>query len=197
MDSMKLKLDAYCFALAEYGFDRDAIRKLQLQSAGMSRSFAIPYIVESLTGRKMSNRAQAKVLQLFTEEDERLRPQMNLFQGARDFLVAMRNRIPLVVVTGTPQEVIDETMHFFSIGVYFREVCGYPPVKAEHLQKQLQKRNLRPEQTLYVGDAIKDFEAAQAVGMPFIGINHGENPFAGLPIEREFRGLGDLVSQFG
>ena len=194
---MRLKLDAYCFALAEFGFPREKIRELQLQTAGISRSLTIPRMVEVLSGKAMSREAQERVLRLFNEEDDRLRTKMMLKQGAREFLVAARNRLPLVVVTGTPQDVIDETIAFFELGSFFREICGYPPAKPEHLRMQLEKRNLRADQALYVGDAVMDFEAALSVGIPFVGVNNGDNPFSGRSIALELKSLGELIPRVG
>ncbi len=192
MDSMVLKLDAYCFALKEYGFSRQKIREQQLLYAGLSRSRALPLMFESLAGTQMSEGALKRVLHLFGEEDDRLRSQMQLKPGTIAFLTEAQKHVPLVVVTGTPQEAIDETIKVFKLAPFFHEVCGYPPIKAEHLQNQLTKHGLKPEQSLYVGDAIQDYKAAQAVRMPFIGINNGDNPFTGLPLDAELKGLKEL-----
>ena len=53
------------------------------------------------------------------------------------------------------------------------------------------------DQAIYVGDAIQDYKAAQAVGLPFVGINNGDNPFEGLPLIAEFSGLGELPGLLG
>lgn len=192
MDSMALKLDAYCFALAEFGFPREQVRGQQLLYAGLSRSRALPLMFASLGGRLITDAEKDRVLALFSQEDDRLREKMKIKTGALEFLNAARSRMPLVVVTGTPQEAIDETMNFFGLKKFFHEVCGYPPIKSEHLQMQLEKRGLRAEETLYVGDAIQDYKAAHTVGIPFIGIDNGDNPFAGLPLLAQFTHLGEL-----
>lgn len=192
MESMTLKLDAYCFALKEYGFAREKIREQQLLYAGLSRSRALPLMFESLAGTGMTTEALKRVLHLFGEEDDRLRPQMQLKSGVLEFLTEAQKRVPLVVVTGTPQEAIDETIKVFELAPFFKEVCGYPPIKTEHLQDQLRKRGLRSGQSLYVGDAIQDYKAAHAAGMPFVGINNGDNPFAGLNLDAELKGLEEL-----
>jgi phosphoglycolate phosphatase-like HAD superfamily hydrolase len=61
------------------------------------------------------------------------------------------------------------------------------------LALQLERRNLRPEQTLYVGDAVMDFEAARSVGIPFVGIDNGDHPFADLPVAAVMQDLGELI----
>jgi phosphoglycolate phosphatase len=192
MDSMILKLDAYCFALKEYGFSREKIREQQLLYAGLSRSRALPMMYASLAGKSLGEEEKERSLRLFAEEDDRLRPKMRLKPGALEFLKKFHARIPLVVVTGTPQEAIDKTIALFELGSFFREICGHPPVKAVHLRNLLSRFQIEPQKTLFVGDAIQDYKAARETDIPFIGINNGDNPFKGLPLQAELHDLEDL-----
>jgi beta-phosphoglucomutase len=181
MDSMTLKLEAYCYALAEFGFSREAVREQQLLYAGLSRSRALPLMFRHLSGgHEISAEAQARVLERFAERDIDLRPRMRLMPGVTGFLEeAARRGMPLAVVTGTPQEVIDGTVDHFGIGKFFREVHGWPPAKAEHLSGLLGRHGLRPDEAIYVGDAVQDYRAAHATGIPFIGVDNGDGPFVG------------------
>jgi phosphoglycolate phosphatase-like HAD superfamily hydrolase len=198
MDSMLLKLDAYCFALAEFGFTREAVLEEQLKYAGLSRSRAVPLMFRGLAGREVTGDEAARILTRFAEEDIRLRPQMHLLPGVEGFLrEAGRREVPLAVVTGTPQEVIDGTVNFFDIRQWFREVHGYPPAKPEHLQGLLTRHGLRPDEALYVGDSIIDIRSANEVGIPFIGVNRGDDPFAGMTMVAEVKGLGEVAGLLG
>ncbi|MEO6098004.1 MAG: HAD family hydrolase [Fibrobacteria bacterium] len=172
MDSMALKLDSYCHAFAGMGFDREAIRALQLASAGLSRQKTIPLMYESLSGQPMPDGVYREALARFTDHDDASRSSMVLMPGAEAFLTAARREgVWLAIVTGTPQEVIEKTVSHFDIGRFFVRVCGSPGGKAEHLGRMLREFGLSAERCLYVGDAIKDQEAAAAVGMPFVGVN--------------------------
>jgi phosphoglycolate phosphatase-like HAD superfamily hydrolase len=194
MDSMGLKLDSYCHAFAGLGFAREDIRRLQLASAGLSRFKTIPYMYETLAGRPMPAEAAELALRRFREHDEESRGKMRLMDGARDFLDAARDRgIPLAIVTGTPQEVIERTLAHFSLGGYFRQVCGTPGSKAEHLSRLAAEAGVDPGDCLYVGDAVKDQEAAMEVGMPFAGVDNGDHPFAPAGLSAETAGLRELI----
>lgn len=194
MDSMGLKLDAYCHAFAGFGFAREDIRRLQLASAGLSRFQTIPYMFGSLTGKPMAPDAAERALQRFREHDEASREKMRLMEGAREFLEAARDRrIPVAIVTGTPQEVIDRTIAHFSLGGYFRQVCGSPGSKPEHLSRLAAEAGLAPRDCLYVGDAVKDQEAAFEVEMPFAGVDNGDHPFRPEGLSAEIAGLGSLI----
>jgi phosphoglycolate phosphatase len=194
MDSMGLKLDSYCHAFAGLGFAREDIRRLQLASAGLSRFKTIPYMYESLTGKPMPADAADRALERFREHDEESRGKMRLMDGAREFLDAARQRgIPLAIVTGTPQEVIDRTIAHFSLGTYFRRVCGSPGSKPGHLSRLVAEAGADARLCLYVGDAVKDQEAAMEVGMPFAGVDNGDHPFGPEGLSAEITGLGSLI----
>lgn len=198
MDSMALKLDAYCFALAEFGFPRERVLEEQLKSAGLSRSRAVPRMFRGLSGRDPTEAEQVRILARFAEEDIRLRPRMRLLPGVEGFLAeAARRDMPLAVVTGTPQDVIDGTMDFFGIRTWFREVHGYPPAKPGHLRGLLERHGLRPGEAIYVGDSIIDIRSANEVGIPFIGVNRGDDPFAGLPLVAEVKALSEVGRLLG
>lgn len=194
MDSMALKLESYCYAFAGMGFATEAIRKVQLASAGLSRHKTIPLMYEILSGKPMPEDLAAMCLARFGEHDEASRGKMALMPGAEAFLSAARDAgIPLAIVTGTPQEVIDRTVDHFALRPFFKRVCGSPPGKAEHLRHMLEAFSLRADRCLFVGDAVKDQEAAAAVGMPFAGVNNGDDPFRSEGMLLEIRGLGELI----
>jgi phosphoglycolate phosphatase len=194
MDSMGLKLDSYCYAFEGEGFAREDIRRLQLASAGLSRFKTIPFMYASLSGKPMPPELAARALDRFREHDEASREKMRLMDGARDFLDAARARaIPMAIVTGTPQEVIDRTVDHFSLRGYFSRVLGAPVAKAEHLTNLTRQVGVDPSRCLYVGDAIMDEEAAQAAGMAFAGVNNGDNPFRAEGLSVEVRGLRELL----
>jgi len=198
MDSMTLKLDAYCIALSEFGFAREAVRDVQLKYAGLSRTRAMPLMFKGLSGREVTEEEGARILTRFAEEDVRLRPEMRLLPGVEAFCAeAARRGIPLAVVTGTPQHVIDETVDFFDIRTWFREVHGYPPAKPEHLRSLLERHGLRADEAIYVGDAIIDMRSADEVGIPFIGVNRGDNPFDGMKLMAEVTALAEVGALLG
>jgi FMN phosphatase YigB (HAD superfamily) len=58
--------------------------------------------------------------------------------------------------------------------------------------KKLQTQHIQPNETLYVGDALTDYQAASGAGLQFIGIvRNSHNPFAGLNI-RTIESLNEL-----
>lgn len=194
MDSMGLKLDSYCYAFEGFGFAREAIHKLQLEYAGLSRNKTIPLMYESLSGAPMPRPLYEKTLERFSLHDDASRVRMALKPGARDFLeAALASKIPLAIITGTPQIVIEKTIAHFWLRPYFTRVCGTPGSKVGHMERLLDEFALPASRCLYTGDAIKDQEAAAALGIPFAGVNNGDDPFRPEGLLMEIKGLDELI----
>ena len=198
MDSMSLKLDSYCHAFAGMGFAREAIRKVQHETAGLSRLKTIPLMYLGLSGQPMPAAMSTRALARFTEHDEASRAKMLMKEGAQEFLeAAVARGIRMAIVTGTPQAVIERTVAHFDLGRYFARVCGTPPGKAEYLNNMVREFGLAAEACLYVGDAIKDQEAALAAGMPFAGVDTGDDPFRPEGLSLRVANLAGLLPFLG
>ncbi|MDP3181686.1 MAG: HAD hydrolase-like protein [Desulfobaccales bacterium] len=90
--------------------------------------------------------------------------------GAGDFLRDWAGKLPCFVVSATPEEEIRLIVQRRSWSAYFQEVCGAPKSKGENLKSLLTKHALTPARCLFFGDAESDYRAAQACGVPFLGI---------------------------
>lgn len=96
--------------------------------------------------------------------------------GAREFLEASRGRLPLFVVSATPQAELERVVEGRGLARFFRSVHGSPLKKAEHVARLLAAWDLAPADCLFVGDAKADQEAAAACGVPFVQRLCGEHP---------------------
>lgn len=194
MDSMDLKLEAYCHAFAGCGFTREAIHQMQLASAGLSRVKTIPLIYLALAGKPMPDPLFQSTLERFTAHDEASRGEMTLKPGAMEFLETARAmRVHMAVVTGTPQVAIDRTISQFNLGVYFLKICGTPGGKVEHLEEMIEGYRLDAGECWFVGDAIMDQRAAESAKVRFIGLNNGDDPFQAEGVWQEIRALNELI----
>jgi Predicted phosphatases len=55
-------------------------------------------------------------------------------------------------------------------------INGSPEKKDEHIRKIMRSKNFRKEETVFIGDANQDKEAAEITGVHFIGV--GMNNFS-------------------
>jgi phosphoglycolate phosphatase-like HAD superfamily hydrolase len=91
--------------------------------------------------------------------------------GAGALLHALSQRAtPSYVASGTPEEELKQIVTRRGLERYFRAVRGSPAEKAEILGDLSARHAHDVSRCLMVGDAMTDYVAAQAVGMPFLGV---------------------------
>jgi phosphoglycolate phosphatase-like HAD superfamily hydrolase len=120
--------------------------------------------------------------------------------GAQEFLENYHEKIPLYVVSATPEEELLRIIRMRAMSQYFRKVFGAPRKKTDCINEILVLTGSPPDTALFVGDARNDFEAARASGVRFIGrIRPGDkNRFSGLAaVETIIQDLCELSEYIG
>ncbi len=99
--------------------------------------------------------------------------------GAEAFIEAHAGRIPLFVVTGTPEPEILGIVERRGMGGWFTAVRGSPPRKPPIIRELLAEHGLNGGRCVFIGDASFDWESATGTGLNFIGrVPEGEaSPF--------------------
>jgi len=94
--------------------------------------------------------------------------------GAREFLEEFSRKVSLYIASVTPQDELRRIVRSRSLERYFIDIFGDPPVtKTEAIDSVLQREALTPQQVLFIGDSISDYEAAKTGGIHFIGRESG------------------------
>jgi beta-phosphoglucomutase len=96
--------------------------------------------------------------------------------GAEEFLQRFSVRVPLFVVSASPQEELESIIRRRGLSPYFRKVYGAPTRKEAAIQEILSLTGSSPGEALFVGDAVNDLEAAKAAGVRFAGRQPPEEP---------------------
>jgi len=89
--------------------------------------------------------------------------------GAREFLERFSRRIPLYVVSASPEEELGDIISQRGMAGYFRGVYGAPRKKVDCIREIMKREGYPPSRVLFVGDALNDYRAAQEAGVPFAG----------------------------
>ena len=89
--------------------------------------------------------------------------------GAEALLQALHGRLPLFIVSGTPQEELLRIVVRRDLSCYFDGIFGSPTEKPELIRDILARHGLSADRCLFIGDAMTDYEAARVCGMPFVG----------------------------
>lgn len=111
-----------------------------------------------------------------------------VYPGVRDCLDWLRDRgVPMAIITNKPAQFIEPLLDEKGLSGCFRWLVGgdtLPQQKPDPaaLFWVMDKANVAPSESLFVGDSRNDVRAAKAAGVPCValsyGYNHGE-PIAG------------------
>jgi len=177
MDSMALKLEAYCECLREFNFSRDDVNRLVREHMGQSRRRIIVWIYEELTGKKITDEIFETALAKFNELDEAARAKWQFLPGSLEFIQKVHADHFTAVVTGTPENFILKTTAYHDLDQYFDIVRGSPDKKSKIVSELLEANSLDPADCIFIGDGKTDQEAANHCGMRFVGFDNGESSF--------------------
>ena len=89
-------------------------------------------------------------------------------EGAQEFLKKNKNRYLYFIVSGTPQEELKLIIQRRRMGQYFCAALGSPKDKVALFREVFSRLNLTPKETVFVGDAETDWNAAKTMGLPFL-----------------------------
>jgi phosphoglycolate phosphatase len=104
------------------------------------------------------------------------------FAGLQPVLAGLKARgYQLGIVTSNAEENVREFLGTFGLE-YFDFVHGKSSIwgKKKDLRKLLKKMKLAPTDVVYVGDELRDIEAAQANSIPIISVGWGFNTASAL-----------------
>lgn len=177
MDSMALKVQAYCACLSEFNFDPDEIEKIVSEHMGQSRRRIIVVLYERLKGEKIPPDVFESALKVFNDLDDAAREKMTYLPGSREFVEAVHSGYYTAIVTGTPEDFILKTTAYHDLDQYFDTVRGSPDQKPAILAELMAKNGLIPEECIFIGDGKTDQQAADHHGMRFVGMNSSHASF--------------------
>ncbi|MGM0582632.1 MAG: HAD family hydrolase [Bacteroidota bacterium] len=95
--------------------------------------------------------------------------------GAEQFLKKYKDTLDYWVITGTPTNEIKQIVARRGWSNYFMELCGSPTKKPEWSNYLLDKYDLKPERTLFLGDSKSDLKGAKASNTHFALRSYDEN----------------------
>ena len=88
-------------------------------------------------------------------------------EGAQEFLAQYENQYQFAIISGTPEAELLEIVRQRSMEQYFEIVRGSPKDKVTLLLEMMSQFDLKPQEILFVGDAVTDWNAARDVGVHF------------------------------
>ena len=170
VESVDVKTRAFAALYAKYGADIERrVVEHHLAHSGISRFVKFRHYHKDLLGLDYNEAIGRELSERFSRLVVDAVVVAPYVAGAREFLDAYHQQLPLFVASGTPEEELREIVRRRGMRHYFRTVCGSPATKAEILCTISRTNGFTPEQLLMVGDAAADLEGARKAGTAFIG----------------------------
>jgi len=170
VESTAIKAEAFASIYAPFGSEvLAAAIEHHEANEGISRLIKFRHCHKTLLGIELDDNALADLARHYTAEVEDRVIACDSVRGATEFLTQHHEEIPFFVISGTPDDELKRIVEQRHMAKYFREVRGSPETKDSILNELLKTYHLNPDHTLFVGDAMADYQAASRCSVPFLG----------------------------
>jgi phosphoglycolate phosphatase len=197
VDSVAIKARGFHYAYPEATPEQIvAIDTYQHAHGGVSRREKFRHFEKALFGREPTPEAIEVLSDRFRTAVLDKVMACAFIAGAEDFLATTADRTKLHLISGTPQDELQDIVRKRDLARHFREVIGAPTLKQAAFAQLLEADGHAPEQAVAVGDSTTEYDAACALGIPFVAIvAEGEtSPFpAGVPTLPDLKGLAAML----
>lgn len=127
------------------------------------------YIAENILKEPYDEQRKKEVSLKFSELVFEKIVHCPLVKGAKEFLEYFSAKVPLYLVSISPEDELSRVLDVRGLKKYFKQVYANPPKKSEVFKNILTCEQLDASEVVYIGDVPEDYQAAVEVGIPFIG----------------------------
>jgi len=169
-ESADIKTDAFRELYSEFG--EDVVARCvahHLRHAGISRVRKIQLYHADFLGHDLSPDDLRRWVRRYANIVERQVVAAPAVPGAVEFLSVAQGKMPIYVVSGTPEDELRRIVAGRGWSDFFAEVHGSPRLKPEIINDIVSRTGLDVRRVLFVGDAMTDYNAAYEQGVSFLG----------------------------
>ncbi len=181
-ESVEVKTIAFRRLFEDHPKHLDQIIEYHKINGGLSRYEKFKVIYRDFLKKSLSEQESQKLGEKFTQYSLEAVLACEYVAGAVEFLKKYHKKLKLFIVSGTPEDEMRMIVKKRGLTKYFQAVYGSPRKKDELIKHILKESKLKPNNVIFVGDSINDYEGAVKAGVEFIGRvhSHEPNPFSGL-----------------
>lgn len=171
-DSVNVKTLAFGKLFRGYGAEIEKkVVDYHLENGGVSRFDKFRHYYENFLKKSITDKEIDKLSLRFSDMVVQDVIDAPFIKGAYETLCQLHNlEIPMYVVSGTPQDEIQQIVEKKGLFHFFVGVYGSPRKKWDITEEILSNNRYERSLCLFIGDAMSDYCAAQKCGMKFLGI---------------------------
>jgi HAD superfamily hydrolase (TIGR01549 family) len=175
-DSTAVKTEAFRILYEEFGTKvTDGVVKHHIENGGVSRYDKIRHYHQIFLGLQLKEKELQEWCDRFSELVLRKVIDSPYVQGAEKAITDLGKEHLLFIISGTPQHEMDYIVRQLALHSKFEMICGSPKKKEKWAKEIMDKYRLTNKEVVFVGDAMTDFDAAEACRLHFILRTHSEN----------------------
>ena len=191
LDSMKIKADGFVELFKEYDKDKvSLLEKYHYQNGGVSRFEKIRYFYNEIIHKEISEEEIGSLAKEFAKIiEKKIYQKNNLIQDSVDFIKQHYQKFNYHIVSGAEHKELNELCEYFNLSKYFKTINGSPTSKEILVMNILEKYDYKKDETILIGDAMTDYNAAINNDIKFYGYNNLELKQYGYYIDsfKDFR----------
>ncbi|HVN73482.1 MAG TPA: HAD-IA family hydrolase [Methanoregula sp.] len=183
LESIAVKTNAFRTLFSDEPDHIEEIVDFHVKNGGMSRFNKFRYIYKNILKRELDQTTFDRLSERFAGIVFDAVIRVAFVPGAEEFLSRWSTRLPLYIVSATPERELKEIVEARNLGKYFQEVFGAPRNKTDCICEILVGSGTSGSEALFVGDALNDLTAARDAGVRFAGRVKDGDPdvFRGAP----------------
>lgn len=196
LDSLDCKTEAFYQMYLPYGEDiANKVRQYHILNGGVSRfekfkTWHKQYLKVNLSEKEIQDLAN-QFSNLVLENVINSNP----ISGAIEFIKRYSMDFNFFIISGTPDDEIKKICEAIGLTAHFKEILGSPKNKKVWCNKLKSKyEEIRSDNTIFLGDALSDYEAAQDNNFFFAlrSANYNEAIFSELQVDIKFQSFSTL-----
>ena len=168
-ESVQVKAEAFYSLYEPYGHKvANKVKQHHYENGGVSRFEKIAFCHKEYLGLILSKEEILVKAQEFSNlvlQGVINSPEVS---GAHLFLKKHVSRLKFWIITGTPTSEIKTIVESRNMTSYFMDMYGSPETKTYWANYIISKHHLDASESLFIGDAVQDQQAAQNTGLTFI-----------------------------
>ncbi|MEV9594164.1 HAD-IA family hydrolase [Aliarcobacter butzleri] len=176
LDSMKIK--GFGFTKLFEKYDIESIKLLEdyhYKHGGVSRFEKIKYFFNEILQKNITEDEISILAKKFGKIiEQRIYDKSNLIHDSLDFIKNNYFKYNFHIVSGAEHRELNSLCKYFDLKKYFITINGSPIKKNILIKSIIEKYDYNKEETILIGDAITDYNAAKDNNISFYGYNNLE-----------------------
>ena len=175
-ESTQIKTEAFYTLYLPYGKEiAEKAKKHHIENGGISRFEKFKYYHKQFLNVDLDEDEINSLAKEFSKIVFQKVIECPYVKGAKESIVTLKTNYKQFIVTGTPQNEIEQILKSLKINHFFDGIFGSPKNKIEISKQILDTEKLNHNQVVFIGDATTDFKAAKHFKFKFILREHSEN----------------------